>query len=157
TAFVAVQSYRTERLNFMPAPPGELLSRPDLTGIPGLREVVFPNVDRTRLAGWFVAPRNRATIVLLHGTSSDPSSLVWDARAFTCAGFGFLSFDSPGYGASEAMAHGDAHASALGAALDWLVGNANVDSHRIGALGFSNGGYVLAQYAPRDTRLRAIV
>jgi dipeptidyl aminopeptidase/acylaminoacyl peptidase len=155
---IAARSYWFERQNFVPAPPSPLLNRPEATGIPGLVAVSFPRRDRARLFGWFVAPRNRATIVLLHGTNADRSSLLWEAQVLAQHQFGVLVFDWPGYGMSDGeIRWGPGEQDALVGALDWLIADRKVDRDRIGALGFSNGGYILAQVAAIDTRLRAIV
>jgi dipeptidyl aminopeptidase/acylaminoacyl peptidase len=157
-AYVGTRSYRSERQNFVASPPSWLLNRPEATGIPRLRTVSFSRGDEVRLEGWFVPSRNRATIVLLHGTNADRAALLWEARALADAGFGVLAFDWPGYGLSGGDVHwGADERDALKAALDWLGANDLVDRHRIGAYGFSNGGYVLAQVAAEDTRLRAVV
>ncbi len=74
------------------------------------------------------------------------------------AGFGVLAFDWPGDGASTGEIHwGPAERHALTAAIDWLGTRPDVDPERIGGLGFSMGGYVMAQVAAGDSRLRAVV
>jgi len=157
-AYIAFRNYSSERLNFVRWPLGELVQRPEKAGIAGLREVSFRRADGTRLGGWFVPSRNRAAVVLLHGTNADRSSLVWETRVLASAGFGVLAFDSPGYGVSEGTVQwGTGEQQALAAALDWLGARADVDVARMGALGFSYGGYILAQVAARDPRLRAVV
>jgi dipeptidyl aminopeptidase/acylaminoacyl peptidase len=154
---VATRAYEAERLNFEPSPPGDLLNHPELTGIRALRNIEFRSADSTQLAGWFAPASNGATVLLLHGTNGDRSSLLWETQALARAGFGVLAFDWPGYGVSQGSVHwGNGERSALSAAVTWLVDEANVDPRRIGALGFSNGGYILAQVAASDPRLRAI-
>jgi uncharacterized protein len=157
-AIMATRTYWFEHQDFVASPPSPLLNKPETTGIPGLRTVSFARGDGATLAGWFVAPRNDATIVLLHGTNSDRASLLPEEQMLVQAGFGMLAFDWPGYGLSEGTVHwGAGERQALGAALDWLDEESTVDPRRIGAFGFSNGGYILAQVAAHDRRLRAIV
>jgi dipeptidyl aminopeptidase/acylaminoacyl peptidase len=157
-ALIAGRNYASERLNFVPAPLDQLVREPEKAGIEGLHEVSFRRADGTRLGGWFVNSRNRAGVVLLHGTNADRSSLVWEMRVLAAAGFGVLAYDSPGYGVSEGEVHwGMGEQGALGAALDWLGSQPDVDVNRMGALGFSMGGYILAQVAAKDGRLRAVV
>jgi uncharacterized protein len=154
---VALRSFRGERHNFVALPPDDLVNHPDSLGIHGLRNVHFPSADGPALGGWFVTPRNGASVILLHGTSADRSSLAWETEVLGGAGFGVLAIDWPGYGGSGGTVDwGSGARQALGAAIDWVVAQPGVDGTRIGALGFSNGGYVLAQVAARDRRLGAV-
>src|SRR5436190_68878 len=87
-AGIAGRSYHFERLNFVSSAPAPALNQPDAAGIPDLEAIVFSRSDGTRLAGWFVAPHNGATIILLHGTNADRASLLWEIRALANAQFG---------------------------------------------------------------------
>jgi dipeptidyl aminopeptidase/acylaminoacyl peptidase len=81
-----------------------------------------------------------------------------EIRILSAAGFGVLAFDWPGDGASEGEAlWGPVDRQALAAAIDWLSARPDVDPRRLGGLGFSIGGYVMAQVAAKDPRLRAVV
>jgi len=156
-AYVANRSFRSELRELAPAPASDLLSQPESLGIAGLRNVDFAAAGND-IAGWFVPPRNGAAVILLHGTSSDRSQLIWELRALARAGFGVLAFDWPGQGLSEGEEHwGSAERAALTTALDWLDVEPGVDPGRIGAYGFSSGGYILAQVAGRDLRVAAVV
>jgi dipeptidyl aminopeptidase/acylaminoacyl peptidase len=142
--------------DFEPAPATELSKHPAQVGIAQLEEVAFRSSD-DRLAGWYVPSSNRAAVVLTHGTNADRSSMVAELRILSDAGFGVLAFDWPGEGASEGSVHwGAEDRHALTAAIDWLSKRADVDANRLGGLGFSIGGLVMAQVAARDSRLRAV-
>lgn len=155
--FIAVGSIRAQRLNFVAPLPSDVLRHPEATGIAGIEAVSFPRRDGARVAGWFVAPRNRATVLLLHGTSADRASMLPEARLLAKARFGVLAFDWPGFGESEGEVRwGPAERAALEGALDWIARRPEVDASRLGALGFSMGGYMLAQVAAEDTRLKAL-
>jgi dipeptidyl aminopeptidase/acylaminoacyl peptidase len=158
TISIGARSYHFEQLNFVGSPAPAILERPEATGIPGLRNVTFSRSDGIRLSAWFRAPRNTATVLLLHGTNADRSALLSELRILAEERFGVLAFDWPGYGLSQGrISWSTGERAALTAALDWLCTEARVDSSRIGAVGFSNGGYILAQVGRDDARLRAIV
>jgi dipeptidyl aminopeptidase/acylaminoacyl peptidase len=155
--WVGYGHYRAVLLDFEPMPATALAKNPAKVGIAGLEEVSFRSSD-DRLAGWYVPSRNRAAVVLTHGTNADRSSMVDELRILSEAGFGVLAFDWPGEGASEGSVRwGAENRRALTAAIDWLTKRADVDANRIGGLGFSMGGFNTAQVAARESRLRAVV
>ena len=136
----------------------ELLDHPERIGIAGLHEVRFESRDKIRLAAWYVPSRNRAAVVLTHGTNADRCSLLSELRILTERGFGVLALDWPGHGNSDGEVRFDRHErDALVATLDWLSAREDVDPQRIGAFGFSIGGYLTAQVASYDQRIRAVV
>jgi dipeptidyl aminopeptidase/acylaminoacyl peptidase len=155
--YVAIKSYRDETSDFRRAPVPLISSQPEVTGIPDLAEVRFGG-PAVPLAGWYAPSRNRAAIVLAHGTGADRSSLLAETRMLAATGFGVLALDFPGQGASGGRTYwGRGERAALVAAVDWLSRRPEVDSTRIGGFGLSIGGYILLQAAVAETRLRAIV
>jgi dipeptidyl aminopeptidase/acylaminoacyl peptidase len=157
-ARIAYRHYDTVMYDFAPWAQTELSKHPERVGIAGLEEVSFQSSDGTRLAGWYGPSRNRAAIVLTHGTNADRSSMVEETRILSEAGFGVLAFDWPGNGASEGRVRWSREErQALTAAVDWLTRRPAVDPGKLGGLGFSMGGYVMAQVAAQDPRLRAVV
>jgi len=157
-AHVAVQTYRGELSDFERTPPAQITRHPQQTGIAGLEETSFPGEAGLQLAAWYAPPRNRAAVVLVHGTNSDRSSLLPEARLLAAAGFGVLALDMPGQGMSAGQTRwAQGEVRAISAAVDWLSARAEVDSGRIGAFGLSYGGYMLLQAAAHDARLRAVV
>jgi dipeptidyl aminopeptidase/acylaminoacyl peptidase len=157
---VAYRNYRAARLDFEPWPMSAALRHPELTGVPNLQSVSFPSADGLRIAGWYAASRNRAAIVVSHGTNADRSSMLPELRLLAAAGFGVLAFDWPGDGDSEGRGdihYGPIERHALTAALTWVAARPEVDPNRIGGLGFSIGGFLMTQVAALDPRLRAIV
>jgi pimeloyl-ACP methyl ester carboxylesterase len=154
----AFRHYRDVSSDFVRRAAAEPVIHPDRTGIHALEAVSFQSVDGTPLAGWYAPSLNRAAIVLTHGTNADRSSMLEEMRILSNAGFGVLAFDWPGAGLSGGSPRWDAgERRALHRAVDWLANRPDVDFARIGGLGFSMGGYVMAQVAARDPRLRAVV
>jgi uncharacterized protein len=154
---IAAKSFLGERSDYVRTPSTAISRNPERAGIPGLIEVSFPSADAVRLAAWYVPSRNRAALVLVHGTSADRSSLLTEARFLAEAGFGVLALDLPGQGQSEGRTRwGVPERHAIVAAVDWLSARDDVDSQRIGGFGLSMGAYVLTQAAVLDRRLRSV-
>jgi pimeloyl-ACP methyl ester carboxylesterase len=155
-AYFAVMSY-TQQVNVF-FPKRKPIALPlGSSGIPRVRAISFRASDSVS-HGWYAPSLNRAAVVLVHGAGGDRASLVYEARALAGAGFGVLSFDLPGHGESEGEIHwSEAERSALRAALSFVERQADVDPARIGAFGFSLGGYVAAQVAAHDPRIAALV
>jgi dipeptidyl aminopeptidase/acylaminoacyl peptidase len=154
---IMVRNYRAMHSLLEAEPASTLLAAPGHTGIDGIEAVSFRS-SKLELTAWYVPARNGAAIILAHGTNADRSSMLTELRLLSQAGFGVLAFDWPGLGNSEGQVRWDGQARrALSAAIDWLAARPDVDASRIGALGFSIGGFVLARVAAEDTRLRAVV
>ena len=154
---VAAKSFWNERADYVRTPPAAISRHPERTGIDGLAEISFPGADGGRVAGWYAPSRNRAAIVLVHGTGAERSSLLFETGFLSQAGFGVLAVDLPGQGASEGRTRwGVPERHAITAAVDWLRARDEVDPQRIGGFGFSMGAYVLTQAAVLDQRLRAV-
>jgi uncharacterized protein len=155
-ALVAVRSYSREVREFFPERrPTEISAA--ASGLPGVETVAFGDRQGAVLHGWYVPSKNRAGIVLLHGAGGDRASLLPEARQLVSRGFGVLTFDWPGHGESDGEIHWSAGESrALVGAIDFLSAQADVDTTRIAAFGFSMGGAVLARVAPSDGRLCAV-
>ncbi len=155
---IAISSYLGERSDFTRWPAPDISRHPERTGISDLTEVTFSASGEAKIAAWYAPSRNRAAIVLVHGTGSDRSSLLFEARLLADGGFGVIALDLPGQGASEGVTQwGVPERHAIGAAVDWLSRRDEVDPNRIGGFGHSMGAYVLTQAAVLDRRLRAVV
>ena len=134
------------------------VARTDLgAGFAGL-EVTFTSCDGTRLSGWLLPSRNAAAVILAHGSEADRTQLLPEAKLLHALGYGVLLFDWPGHGESGGRVQwGDTERRALEAAIDFVACQPSIQASRIGVLGFSMGGAIVAQVAGRDSRLRAIV
>ena len=136
--------------------------RMQVTGVPSLAPLVpvaLRTVDGLTLRGWYVPSKNGAAVVLGHGHGGERGQLAFEAGALALRGFGVLLFDWRGHGESEGSetTWGWKEQRDLAAAIDYVVHRPDVDSTRIGALGFSMGANTVAVAAGRDHRLRAIV
>jgi uncharacterized protein len=155
---IAIHNYLAARNLFAADPISALLDTPQSIGIRGLTAVSIRSPDQFDLAAWYVPSTNRAAIVVAGGTNSDRASLLPELRLLAAAGYGVLTFDWPGLGRSGGTVRWDGQARrAVIAAVDWVSRQPDVDPTRIGSLGFSIGGYVLAQVASEDLRIRAVV
>jgi dipeptidyl aminopeptidase/acylaminoacyl peptidase len=155
---IAIHSFRDEYQDYLRTPPTAISLHPEQTGVPGLREISFAAAGDPTIAAWYAPSRNRAAVILVHGTEAERSTLLPEVRFLAESGFGVLAFDCPGQGASGGKTHwGVAERRAIGAAADWLIRRDEVDPNRIGAFGMSMGAYILTQEAVNDGRLRALV
>lgn len=150
---VALRSYRSEAAIFRPSRHAVASAGPLLAGS---AHVTFRTPRGTRIVGWYVPSQRGAAIVLTHGSGADRTQMLDEARVLSERGFGVLLFDWPGHGESEGAIHWDAEErAALTSALDWLGHRPDAAPERLGALGFSMGGFIVAQVAASDTRIRA--
>jgi dipeptidyl aminopeptidase/acylaminoacyl peptidase len=158
-ALIAFRAYRSERAALRGSPHPPRLSVSEFQ-IAGLRAVSFNARDGARLAGVYAPPSTKskgAAVVLVHGSGGERSDLASEAKLLADEGFGVLSFDLPGYGESPGQPSWDEpERQALRGALDWLERQPGVDPQRLGAFGFSMGGYLLAQVAASEKRVQAV-
>lgn len=153
---IAYRAYRQQRVVFFPERRPVAVSNA-AAGIAGVQDVTFRAGD-VELRGFYAPSRNRRAVLLVHGAGGDRSSLLHEARVLAKRGYGVLSYDLPGHGESGGeIRWAEPERASVRAALDWLVESGDVDAERLGALGFSLGGYVLAQVAAVDARLAAVV
>lgn len=153
---LALRAYRSERSSFISRPHAPGLSLAEL-GLPGARAVAFQGPAGITLKGYYSPSSNGAAIVVTHGSGGERSNMVDEMRILSRAGFGVLAFDWPGHGESTGQIRwGQPERLALQSALDFLSIQPDVDRERLGAFGFSMGGYVVTQVASFDRRLRAV-
>lgn len=135
-----------------------VVARPADAAAFGLRDVRFATPDGAVMRGWLVPPRNGAVVVLCHGSVATRESMWPEARELASAGFGVLLFDWPTQGESGGRAPwlGPSGRAALRAAVGFVLAQPGVDSGRVGVYGFSYGGWIVAQVAAADARLRAV-
>jgi dipeptidyl aminopeptidase/acylaminoacyl peptidase len=154
---VAARTVLRERAYLHP-PRRSIAPRLAEQGIAGLSNVAFTSADGSTLRGWFAPSTNGAAVVILHGSMGDRLDSMPEARLLARAGFGVLVFDWPRHGESDGVVRwGSSERAALTAALDFLGKQPGIDAARLGGVGLSLGGYILAQVAATDPRLRAVV
>ena len=120
-------------------------------GVP-YQSVRFTTSDDIELAGYYVPSRNKAAVVLFPGSTHSPH-----ARMLIRHGYGVLMVDPRGQGSSEGDIVRWANDRDLLAAADYLKTRPDVDPHRIGGIGFSNGGELLIEAAAQSDAYNAVV
>ncbi len=121
--------------------------------------VALGTSDGLTLRGWYVRSRNGAAVLLAHGHGGQRAQLAAEASALARRGYGVLMFDARAHGASDGdrTTWGVDEQRDIDGARAFLAAQPDVDSTRIGAVGFSMGAMTVAMVAARDRRLRAVV
>jgi pimeloyl-ACP methyl ester carboxylesterase len=127
-------------------------------GIPH-EEVRIATADGRRLSAWYVPSRNRAAVVLSHGSGGSRERVAAHIRMLARNGYGVLALDNPGNGESEGHSNGlgDNAQPGMDAAIAWVSRRPDVDPRLIAGFGTSLGAEVLLETAAREPRLRAVV
>jgi len=122
----------------------------------GHRDVTFTTSDGLELHGWYVPSDNGAAVIVFPGRDAAPQDA---ARFLVQEGYGVLLFDPRGEAESEGEPNGYGwnYDRDLDAAIEFLQAQPDVDSQRIGGIGFSVGGEQLLQRAAADDDLKAVV
>jgi uncharacterized protein len=151
----ARQKYRAEQQLFFPKQQPVRLPASS-SGLRNASDVSF-DAAGVPIHAWYVPSQNRAAVILTHGAGANRSALLPEARALIDAGFGALLLDWPGHGESGGQIHwNEPERASLRAAVSWLSRQSDVATDRIGAYGFSMGGYVVSQVAAGDARIQAV-
>jgi pimeloyl-ACP methyl ester carboxylesterase len=121
------------------------------------RDVTFTTSDGLRLSGWYVASRNGAAIVIVHGGGGDRDGAKRHAALLARAGYGVLLYDARGRGRSQGSpnAYGWTWGPDVDAAVTFVERQRGV--RRVGALGLSTGADVLLETAAHRHDLAAVV
>ncbi len=165
----------------MIAPPRQHVQKTAQSRELSVEDVQFPALDGLRVSGWFVPAlkeyaENAPTIVLLHGwqwnrlgydardllsnlTGSKPIQLLPLIAHLREAGNNVLAVDLRNHGESATaypVTFGRSEAKDLLGALAYLQSREDVDSERIGAMGFSMGANAILFALPQTNQVRAV-
>lgn len=118
-----------------------------------------PDTVDAELAGWYIPSRNRAAVIVLHGSGSTRSGVLDQAVVLARHGYGALLFDARGHGDSDGypMDAGWFGEADVAAAVHFLQLRSDIDPTRIGALGESMGGEEAVTAAAGNPSIRAVV
>ncbi len=161
TAFVAITVfvvgwYASEEVIHPPEDPSPY--SPEQYNLP-LEKVHFQSRDGLRLAGWFVAGTNGATVVLAHGRGGYKDWMLPHADYLHRAGFSFLLFDFRYRGESQGDAQtlGAKESWDIQSAVDYLKTRPDVDPQLIGVQGNSLGAASAILAAAPTADLQGVV
>lgn len=102
-------------------------------------------------------PKNGAVVILVHGSEGDRNQLLAEAEILIDQGFGILSLDLPGHGASGGeTSWGDPQQKAIRSSLDWLETQRGAEKWTFGIFGFSLGAWSSLMAAVHEQRFSAV-
>lgn len=174
-------------VRYMVQPPRQPIgATPADAGLP-FEAVTFPARDGLRLAGWFIpagaseaseaSSTPQPTIILVHGwpwtrlgeggdnvmaglMGAAPVDLLRLTHSLYGAGYSVLMFDLRNHGESAPggpVTFGLRESNDLLGALEYVSGRDDVDSGRIGTVGFSMGGNTVLYTLPQTQQIKAAV
>jgi len=109
--------------------------------------VRFSSRDGTRLAGLFLYASTtpaRGTVIQFHGNGENMTSHFLYSAWLTAKGYNLFAFDYRGYGASDGTPTQEGCVEDGMAAVDYVMGRADVDAGRVAVWGQSLGGAIAA-------------
>ncbi|MBI4492386.1 MAG: alpha/beta fold hydrolase [Chloroflexi bacterium] len=115
--------------------------------------------DGVVVQAWYVPPRNRATIILVHGLRANRELMLDRAALLHAHGFGTLLLDLRAHGESQggSCTVGYREVAEVQAAVEYLLGHPTHRPERIGILGESLGGSVALLAAGALPQIQAVV
>jgi fermentation-respiration switch protein FrsA (DUF1100 family) len=155
---VVVERVVAYKLHEITHPPRmEYTALADESGKP-IRKVPLKTADGLRLTGWFLPPRNGATIIVQHGYRASSAAMLPVGLMLARHGYGVLWFDFRAHGQSEGdqVSFGLHEVHDTNAALDFLLQQPEVDPAKIGLLGVSMGGATGILAAAENYRIQAL-
>lgn len=142
-------------------------------------DVEFPAQDKVSIKGWFIPALQTpaATVIMVHGwpwnrigtkandllgdlPGSKPINLLPFAKALHERNYNVLMFDLRNHGQSDAkipLTSGWLEKRDLLGAINYAKSRAEVDSNRIGTIGFSMGGNTVVYTLPHTTDIKAAI
>ena len=117
-------------------------------------EVSFTTSDGLRLHGWFVPPKNGATVISFPGRKGPQSRLGCSPTMATAC---CCSIDAARARATATRTSSAGRTRDLEAAVAYLKARPEVDQQRIGGIGLSVGGEMMLQEAAETDGIKAVV
>ncbi len=120
--------------------------------------ITFPSRDGLQIAAWYVPSKNRAAVILVHGSGGNKATMLNQLGLLAKHGFGVLALDLRAHGESEGdTTTGVEEANDVLGGLDYLKTRPDVDADKVGALGISLGAVVVLRAARLTGDLRAVI
>ena len=120
----------------------------------------FLSTDDLKLRGWFIpTSQSRGTVILCHGYGTNQSDLLGFVHFLHEGGYNTFLFDFRAHGESEGrdISLGYHEKKDLMGAINYLKGRDDIDSKKIGVMGFSMGGAVAILAAAETEDIKAVV
>jgi fermentation-respiration switch protein FrsA (DUF1100 family) len=142
---VAIVYFFQDRLLYFPS--SEMAGTPAVAGLE-FEQVHFRAADNTALHGWYVPAQDaRATLLFCHGNGGNISHRLDSILIFNSLGLNVFIFDYRGYGMSQGRPSEQGTELDALAAMQWLIGEKQVDPEKLIIFGRSLGGAVAAGLA----------
>jgi pimeloyl-ACP methyl ester carboxylesterase len=127
--------------------------------LPDSERVTFQGVDGEPLVGNFVAPKNGAVVILIHGLYANREELLPEARLLADHGYGVLIYDNRAHGDSggSVATWGQLESGDAARAVDYVQQRTGLPAGKIGLIGLSIGGTAALRETTSDPRIGALV
>ena len=127
--------------------------------LPDAEQVTFQADDGVPLVGDFVAPKNGAAVILIHGLYANREQLLPEAHLLTEHGYGVLIYDNRAHGDSggSTATWGLLESEDAMRAVDFVQQRTGLPAGKIGLLGLSIGGTAALRETTGDPRIGALV
>jgi len=127
--------------------------------LPDAEQVTFQGFGNVELVGDFVAPRNGAAVILIHGLYANREQLLPEARLLAERGYGVLIYDNRAHGDSggSTATWGQLESEDAVRAVDFVQQRTGLPAGKIGMLGLSIGGTAALRETTVDPRIGALV
>ncbi|MBU1661719.1 MAG: acetylxylan esterase [Chloroflexi bacterium] len=129
-----------------------------VAGLPAPETHWLPTQDGLALRVWYYPSQNGAAILVFGGLTGSLGDSLPPVIPLIRAGYGVLQIDSRACANPPApVTLGGNEIYDAGAALEFLLSRPEVDSERIGAIGFSMGGATALRAAAANPQIRTVV
>ncbi len=134
-------------------------STPESVGIQDYLEVRFPSRDGLTLRGWYIPSRNGAVVIFVHGLGANRTAFWDEVSLLYPHGYGMLLFDLRNSGESEGeiTTLGLLEADDVDSAVNFVLGQPDVEEDKIALLGRSMGGATVILSAARNPLVSAVI